>query len=380
MQWNCPHCGTKLSISDDTLGSGWSFSRCYKCAGFALIRKAEINVIKVDKAPPGENIILPEASPSPNQGLISESATRNLAKHMSPEAIARMNEANAQSSNPVPTAPAAEAQVQAISHAVAQTIAQVNSQAPSKNLATNSALPSSRPRAPEMEFRLPDPLPEISFKPRKKITLPIGIVAASVLAIVSGIYFYLQAQTLWEKTRSSATDGLSNAPKNPRAPGSEDDHAALSKPIRTLEVATSTNAPMAPLVQVQPAAPESITLAAAAPQRIITDQIQETATAPMKNLEKNLEPRDSRLLVQVRARRASVHTGPGMEYPVIGTVSADSRYSVIDWSDRWFKLQIRNAKTVASAESAGWVRNDLVRVIPENSSARIAAPQINPTH
>src|SRR5687767_11704308 len=84
MQWSCPHCGIALAITDETLGTGWSFSRCYKCGGFALIRRAEINVIKVDKAPPGERVILPEASMSPSQGLISEKATQKYAKHSSP--------------------------------------------------------------------------------------------------------------------------------------------------------------------------------------------------------------------------------------------------------------------------------------------------------
>src|SRR4051812_23125039 len=81
MQWNCPHCGVSLAIPGESLGTGWAFSRCYKCGGFALIRKTEVNVIKVDKAPPGERIILPESSESPTSGLLSEKATQNLVRH-----------------------------------------------------------------------------------------------------------------------------------------------------------------------------------------------------------------------------------------------------------------------------------------------------------
>src|SRR3954463_171422 len=83
MQWSCPHCGVTLAVPYETLGTGWSFSRCYKCGGFALIRRAEVNIIKVDKAPPGERVILPEASRDPANGMLSENATLQLAKHMS---------------------------------------------------------------------------------------------------------------------------------------------------------------------------------------------------------------------------------------------------------------------------------------------------------
>src|SRR4051812_36345995 len=82
MHWCCPHCGISLTVSEETLGTGWSFSRCYKCGGFALIRRAEVNIIKVDKAPPGERVILPEASKDPSTGMLSENATQKFAKHM----------------------------------------------------------------------------------------------------------------------------------------------------------------------------------------------------------------------------------------------------------------------------------------------------------
>ena len=82
MQWNCPHCGISLAIASESLGTGWSFSRCYKCGAFALVRKTEVNVIKVDKAPPGERIpLLPEAVETPNLGLFSKSATDKLIEH-----------------------------------------------------------------------------------------------------------------------------------------------------------------------------------------------------------------------------------------------------------------------------------------------------------
>src|SRR4051812_36679463 len=67
MRWGCPHCGTQLAIPDDKLESTWSFSRCYKCNGFSLVKKSEINLIKVDRAPSGESILLPEGTETPLQ-------------------------------------------------------------------------------------------------------------------------------------------------------------------------------------------------------------------------------------------------------------------------------------------------------------------------
>src|SRR5689334_19794241 len=81
MQWSCPHCGVALAVPHDTLGTGWSFSQCYRCGGYALVRKTEINIIKVDKAPPGEKVILPEASEDPSNRLMSQEATQKFVKH-----------------------------------------------------------------------------------------------------------------------------------------------------------------------------------------------------------------------------------------------------------------------------------------------------------
>ena len=152
MQWSCPHCGIHLALSMDKVGSGWSFSRCYKCGGFALIRKAEVNVIKVDKAPPGERVLLPEATETPAAGLTSEDASQKLAKHVAPKP---------------------------------------------------SALP------PEFKSRvelLPDALPEIPKKGRKQNIIPVGITLAAALTLVSGYYLFGQAQIVWKKARQYASN------------------------------------------------------------------------------------------------------------------------------------------------------------------------------
>ena len=80
MNWNCPHCGVLLALQETQIGPGWSFSKCYTCGGFALIRRAEINVIKVDQAPPGEKVLLPERSSDSAVAVLSQEASARLLK------------------------------------------------------------------------------------------------------------------------------------------------------------------------------------------------------------------------------------------------------------------------------------------------------------
>ncbi len=80
MNWNCPHCGVLLALQETQIGPGWSFSKCYTCGGFALIRRAEINVIKVDQAPPGEKVLLPERSSDSAIAVLSQEASARLLK------------------------------------------------------------------------------------------------------------------------------------------------------------------------------------------------------------------------------------------------------------------------------------------------------------
>src|SRR4051794_13335401 len=82
MRWNCPHCGTNLAVADDKLGSGWSFSRCYRCSGHALIRRSDVNLIKVNGAPNGERVLLPESSEQPHAPqVMSQDALQNFVRY-----------------------------------------------------------------------------------------------------------------------------------------------------------------------------------------------------------------------------------------------------------------------------------------------------------
>lgn len=277
MQWNCPHCGTGLAVANDALKTGWSFSRCYKCGGFALVRKTEINIIKVDKAPPGERIILPEASADPTAGLMSSQATARYTKHKLGK-------------NTPPPPP--------LSHVHGtQTI--------------------------ELSKPFPDPLPEIA--PQKNKALPFGIAFAALMAVGSGSYLYFQGQALWEKTHS--------------APMTEARH------ITTSQAAPQASQEIVAAPKIVDLAPKEVQLAQEVkPVPVITDQVQRSAMAPIKL-------QDEPLWVTVSiSPRANVHSGPGMNFPVVATADINSKYLVTETKSRWFKI------------ASGWIRNDLVQL------------------
>jgi hypothetical protein len=57
MQWNCPHCQTAISTDDAQIATGWNFTQCCRCNGHSLVRRAEVNLVRLDKEPQGEKIL-----------------------------------------------------------------------------------------------------------------------------------------------------------------------------------------------------------------------------------------------------------------------------------------------------------------------------------
>ncbi len=306
MQWCCPHCGINLAISDEKVSAGWSFSRCYKCGGFALIRKAEISVIKVDKAPPGEKVLLPEATENPHLGLVSESANQKLIQHAAPK-IKVDKKAPPTTSVPLPTPPV-------FKHHIA-------AQKPAPE-----PLSMNIPKA-----TLPEPLPENPILTRGRHSLSLGIVLAAILAITSGYYLYAQSQTVWKKARQYA--------------------AAEQAQLRSE----------------------------------VTDHVQESAMAPVKEPVKEGEEKSApdlrSLHVKLITKRATLYSGPGTQYSIVGSADSTGHYKVLDWNDRWFKILSQDEP---HAKIIGWIPNSLVQAYtdslnPGNTSG-ITAPDVNPLH
>ncbi len=163
MRWNCPHCGIALAVTDEKLSSSWTFSRCYKCGGFALVRKTDVNLVKVDHAPIGEKVILPEGSETPT---LSSTAMKNLAGFVS------------NGGQPKPT------------------ILPARRRPITPNKATTP--PPFQGRAIPM---LPPPLPRVDDEKgiAQKI-LPLAMALMSVVAMSSGFYLFKQGQNLYRRS------------------------------------------------------------------------------------------------------------------------------------------------------------------------------------
>lgn len=352
MQWNCPHCGVTLAVADETLGTGWSFSRCYKCGGFALIRKSEINIIKVDKAPPGERIILPEASKNPSIALMGKEASQKLAKHMNQKISKSETTENSNSSNTSPPP-------------------FLNSQ---KKIDLSEMGSNLENKTSKLFENIPDPLPEIPEDDNTRM-IPYGIAATACLVLLSGSYLFIQGQSLYKKTHILNVN--------------EEELSGKQIQSATHQINTETNSNGV----------EKKLVAALTPP-IVIDQVQQSAMAPLKlnqelnspgevgqtPLQKNnltssndLKPQPiSTLFVRVRLKKVNLHSGPGMSYPIVGSATPEYIFNVSDWSERWFQISL---KSDSETKTLGWIRNDLVQTVGDKdlvSGSGITAPNINP--
>jgi hypothetical protein len=284
MRWNCPHCQVALGISDDLLGTSYSFSRCFKCQGYALVRRGETNPIKVDQPPINEAILNQATAQLARRPLVKPAAPRRA-----PRAAVIPPKFNPKL---VPTP-------QPIKLAVAPT--------PTPIVISN--LNVAGPKFPEP---LPDPKRE---KAVSRVFFTVMAVA-SLSAITSGAYLYIQGQSLWQKTHPSVSS------QNVRPA------------IQTTQL-SNVNA-------------------------IVSDQVHQNAMAPSREVAPT--PELAPLLVEAKVKNASLRSGPGLEYRILGYATPDLKYTVSEWNDRWFKIIVN---TGAEKQTA-WIRNDLVRLVSVN--------------
>ena len=157
MRWNCPHCSAQLALADEKLNAQWSFARCYKCGGTSMLRTQTPIPVKVDRAPAGEILHLPEATEQP---LLSKDAQANFNRIVhGPKPSIRTAERRSRKPQP---APAAELY-----------------------------------------------LPEMAEPKRVPIgILPIAIGMTAALAVTSGIYLFLESQSF--RPRMDLSSQISN--------------------------------------------------------------------------------------------------------------------------------------------------------------------------
>lgn len=320
MRWNCPHCGVNLAVADEKMGPGWSFSRCYKCGGYALIRRAEVNLVKVDRAPAGEHVVLPEANEEP-LAMLGTQAMKNLERLRTDAKTSASTRASAPSGAIAATAPAA----------------------------ASTAMPTAA-------AALPSPLVE---KPpsraiHRRILLPAATATAAILSVGSGAFLFIEGQTLW-KSIWHGPSPLASAERVGRITD-QVSHNAMA-PVRDLPKAeTPPAAPVPP-----PVAPQST-----------------PAESPPQTAAQN----SPTLMVKPKLKNVNLHSGPGTLYPVLGTVGPKNQFVVADWNDRWFKVfategSLLNSKAgqqngqlsgPLSGQLSGWIRTDMVQVIPQQQA------------
>jgi len=221
MRWNCPHCGAALAVSDEKLGTSWSFSRCYKCGGFALVRRSDINLIKVDKAPAGERVILPEST---ENLMMSKQATEHMSSITSEKPVIR------------PT----------VRQSVPTTPPMFNPKVETRGVTV------TKPNIPA-QSHLPDPLPEVPKRSSSRHVLPLAIGLACVVASGSGVYLYVQGQQLWQKAGST---GVQQEQQNPIRPASAQVRAQEQNEVVD-EVHQNAMAPARTVEPKEPTAPAS---------------------------------------------------------------------------------------------------------------------------
>lgn len=165
--------------------------------------------------------------------------------------------------------------------------------------------------------------------------LPLAIGMTAALAVTSGIYLLLETQSIESKSRATSFSKLEEAPPTGISEGPE-------------------------IVKAPP-----LISSTAIMQR---DQVHETAMAPIRpTQEPARDPIPPALQIQVIGDHAHLHTGPGLNYPIIAEAYPENSYAVLSWNGKWFKIRASNSEPDGQIDTIeGWLRNDLVQVTSKN--------------
>jgi uncharacterized protein YgiM (DUF1202 family) len=200
-----------------------------------------------------------------------------------------------------------------------------------------------------------------------------------VLAIVSGIYLYVEGQALREASsriqQQAKTQVIENGVKEPALPPQASGSAAIpaassasasasaSAPASAAaselasppaeDPASTIDAASAVIAALEASTGEPAAPAAPRPQRLadagarIKDELRTPAMAPVREL------------IEIVGRDANARSGPGLGYPVVARVNGRERFDVQEKRNQWFRIAIPSGK----ARKTAWVRGDLVRAI-----------------
>jgi len=336
MRWNCPHCSIELYLDDGRIGNGWSFARCYRCAGFSLVRKSNVSTIRIDQAPTSETVLQPKAS----LPTVSTPARSPVAG-----AIELFQQS--------------QTQIGAIEKERPQVIPGRRTQPPTAQGTTPTVPRAFAGRS------LPEPLPETpagGIRRRGTGIIPMALGITAVLITGAGVFLYLQGQQMWDHARAGLgpeTDGVQVAASAPeRRPAGLKN---LIKPKKLDKDATVfsdriTHGAMAPDRTIGPGAvtptsavngAEASPAAAAAHEQASDDT---SAGAP------------ARMVVRPNRSGAKLRMGPGTRFPIVGKADPTITYTVVAWKDQWFKVL-----PDTGPNDEAWIRNDFVTQVADTT-------------
>lgn len=395
MRWNCPHCGTALSVADDKLSNTWSFSKCFQCSGYALVRKSDLNLIKVDDAPKGEKIVRPSADISAiSEARITrpEQITAIIEKKPESKATIANVIAQAQAAAPTPTEAPVTVEIplphknSEFTNIVLEPVvaASVPSFVPPSRPTTLAppAAPVAQTQARqepsfsnELKWILPDSPEQASAAPtfsgsdeiqtsftrRKPILnrtklIPLSVGFAAAIAIGSGLMMVQESSKITKRRARSQT--------------------TTAQMMSTIQIPAAMKA--AP--QAQPLS-DTVKEKAMAPTRAVeppvsTSSIEETQA--QNDLDTPVKPHRLKmgstqeaiaaLVVQIRVPQATLRSGPGLSFPVTGKARLSSNFVVKDWRGEWFRIVLpeenQGLRDLLKGEPrTAWIRNDLVRLV-----------------
>ncbi len=367
MRWNCPHCGVALAVADEKLGTGWQFSKCYKCAGIAMVRRSNVNLIKVDRSDASQVPIMnrdaaeryakyvksqntakpaPETIPAP-QEVQTQIENHAAARDQKEQEVRRASEnkkpviKKATPRNAPKVVPprfnggpetSKEAAAPVVTQPVAQPVTQPVATAPAPTPAPGPVI-AALPKFPDP---LPEPMPDIPEVRIRRNVMPVAIAVAAFTALASGVYLYIQGQQLWQNARLTA---ISEQQKRAIIHASNRAKPAAGHELVD-QVRSSAMAPeRAQPIQAEP----------------IRAQITQAENAPAA------QTIEQRLTVQPKKNLVNLRSGPGVNFPVVATANVSDRLQVEHWKDQWFRVSVKTGDSHVSRSA--WVRSDLVDTV-----------------
>jgi hypothetical protein len=165
------------------------------------------------------------------------------------------------------------------------------------------------------------------------------IAAAGAVSLIAGLGHSLRSLTSTRVAPKTVAHAKST-PEMDRA------HAAALR--LSQKIGAMPPAPAAPAQRLAGADTKPVA-------RDVTDSISASAMAPVRPP----APEEIQLFLQARrgVRSVELRDGPGPQYPLIGLAALDERYPIVEWKDRWFRIQLEE-----TPGKTAWVQYDRIEI------------------